>query len=100
MSRLLLLKWTNGMMVKSSYRSISTMSNVRFIRVSILPGEFGEKFMRRAPVKCANADVADCDSHILDASELWYGYSCLPQSHWKCALAETGKTREFPVSNF
>src|SRR2546430_2915000 len=42
-------------------------ANILVQRLSILPGECGEKFMRPAPVKCANADGADCGSHILDA---------------------------------
>src|SRR5258708_4203261 len=67
--------------------------------VSVLAGECGEKFMQSCPVKCANEDAADCDSRMLDASWLWCDYSCLPQSHWKDGLAETGKRREFLVSN-
>src|SRR5260221_13204265 len=55
--------------------------------------------MQSCPVKCANEDAADCDSRMLDASWLWCDYSCLPQRHWKDGLAETGKRREFLVSN-
>jgi hypothetical protein len=67
--------------------------------VSNLWGEMGEKFMRHPPLKYANEDVVDCDSHRLDASGLWCGYSCLRLRHWKGAWAKTGKRREFRVSN-
>src|SRR5579859_293254 len=83
-----------------SYHANPPVASMVGIRLSVLAGESGEKFMQSSPVKCANEDAADCDSRMLDASWLWCDYSCLPQSHWKDAsLAETGKRREFLVSN-
>ena len=54
-----------------------------------------QKTMKPPPVECAVAGCVDCGSHMLDASPLWCDYSCLPQSHYSSASAESQKRPEF-----
>ncbi len=53
-----------------------------------------QKTMKPPPVECAVAGCVDCGSHMLDASPLWCDYSCLPQSHYSSASAESQKRPE------
>src|SRR5207237_618179 len=54
-----------------------------------------QKTIKPPPEECAVAGDVDCGSHILDASALWCDYSCLPQSHYSSASAESQKRPEF-----